>query len=181
MTTVQQLIQPRGAITEALDLLPRNMTSDEAIVMLLAIGLQESGFRHRRQLVGSPPRPSGPAKSFWQAEQGGGMVQGLLFYHNADIRDIVTGLCIVRGVPPDTRSVWDAIENDDVLAAGLARLLLWTDPHRLPAVSDEGGAWALYLRTWRPGAHSRGTPAQQAALRSKWAENHRRAVEAVRR
>ncbi len=38
----------------------------------------------------------------------------------------------------------------DVLAASVARLLLWTDPKRLPVIGDASGAWDLYLRTWRP-------------------------------
>ena len=139
------------AITPALALLPARMSSPEAEVMLLAIGLQESRFQHRRQLVGSPPRPTGPAKSLWQAEQGGGMVAGLLRYHDDRVRDVVVGLCAVRGVAPAARDVWDAIEHDDVLAAGLARLLLFTDPGRLPKLGDVDGAWQLYLRTWRPG------------------------------
>ena len=44
-----------------------------------------------------------------------------------------------------------ALEHDDVLAAAFGRLLLWTDPRAPPAVGDESGAWALYLRCWRPG------------------------------
>ena len=145
------------AITPALALLPARMSSPEAEVMLLAIGLQESRFQHRRQLVGSPPRPAGPAKSFWQAELGGGMVTGLLRYHDDRVRDLAVGLCAVRGVDPSPRAVWDAIEHDDVLAAGLARLLLWTDPGRLPRLGDADGAWQLYVRTWRPGKPHRRT------------------------
>jgi len=145
------------AITPALALLPARMSSSEAELMLLVIGLQESRFQHRRQLVGSPPRPTGPAKSFWQAELGGGMVTGLLRYHDDRVRDLAVGLCAVRGVDPSPRAVWDAIERDDVLAAGLARLLLWTDPARLPALGDADGAWQLYVRTWRPGKPHRST------------------------
>ena len=145
------------AIAPALALLPARMSSPEAEVMLLAIGLQESRFQHRRQLVGSPPRPTGPAKSFWQAELGGGMVTGLLRYHDDRVRDLAVGLCAVRGVDPSPREVWDAIEHDDVLAAGLARLLLWTDPGRLPRLGDADGAWQLYVRTWRPGKPHRST------------------------
>ena len=145
------------AITPALALLPARMSSPEAEVMLLAIGLQESRFQHRRQLAGSPPRPTGPAKSFWQAELGGGMVTGLLRYHDDRVRDLAVGLCAVRGVDPSPRAVWDAIERDDVLAAGLARLLLWTDPGRLPRLGDADGAWQLYVRTWRPGKPHRST------------------------
>ena len=42
-------------------------------------------------------------------------------------------------------------EWDDVLAAAFARLLLFTDPAKLPKLGDADGAWQLYLRTWRPG------------------------------
>jgi len=56
-----------------------------------------------------------------------------------------------RGVQARDVAIWDAIEHDDVLAAGLARLLLWSDSGRLPAVGDADAAWSLYLRTWRPG------------------------------
>lgn len=138
-----------NAITPALALLPAKMDTPAARVMLLAIGLQESRFEHRRQLVGNPPRPTGPAKSFWQAEQGGGMVHGVRLHTATSAA--AAALYQARGVPARDAAVWDAIENDDVLAAGLARLLLWSDPGRLPAVGDADAAWALYLRTWRPG------------------------------
>ncbi|WP_054907341.1 hypothetical protein, partial [Pseudomonas sp. NBRC 111135] len=145
----------------------------QAIVMLLAIGLQESRFTHRRQMG------NGPAKSFWQAEQGGGMVSGLLRYRVANVRDLAVGLCVGRGVAPAAPDVWKAIEHDDVLAAGLARLLLYTDPARLPELGDEAAAWDLYLRTWRPGAYDRGDAAKRAELRRKWAANYASALEAV--
>ena len=80
-----------GPLAEALLLLPAKMTSPQAEVMLLAIGLQESQFEHRCQLG------NGPAKSFWQGEQGGGMVAGLLSYNDDNVRDLVHGLCAVRG------------------------------------------------------------------------------------
>jgi len=85
------------------------------------------------------------------------MVTGLLRYHDSRVRDLAVGLCAVRGVDPSPRAVWDAIERDDVLAAGLARLLLWTDPSRLPRLGDADGAWQLYVRTWRPGKPHRRT------------------------
>ncbi|WP_447751835.1 hypothetical protein [Pseudomonas nicosulfuronedens] len=47
--------------------------------------------------------------------------------------------------------MWAAIEHDDILAACMARLLLFTDPARLPALGDESGAWDMYLRVWHPG------------------------------
>ncbi|WP_054911198.1 hypothetical protein, partial [Pseudomonas sp. NBRC 111135] len=145
----------------------------QAIVMLLAITRQEDPEQRRRQW------PTGPARSLWQAEQGGGMVTGLLRYRVANVRDLATGLCAVRGVVPAAPDVWNAIERDDVLAAGLARLLLYTDPARLPELGDESGAWELYLRTWRPGAYARGDASQRAALRKKWAANYAAALEAI--
>lgn len=166
-----------GAINPALALLPANMDTPAARVQLLATGLQESRFVDRRQLVGHPPRPIGPAKSFWQAEQGGGMVHGVRLH--AATSAAATHLYQVRGVPARDAAIWGAIEHDDVLAAGLARLLLWSDPGRLPLVGDEEGAWLLYLRTWRPGAYERGTPAQRAELRAKWGRNYALAVDEV--
>lgn len=160
----------RVGIKPALKLLPAQMDTPQARVMLLAIGLQESNFAHRRQLVGDPPQPVGPAKSFWQAELGGGMVHGVRV-HPAT-QQHAAALYAARGVAPNDRAVWDAIENDDVLAAGLARLLLFSDPARLPVAEDVEGAWQLYLRTWRPGAWARGTPEQRKALRLKWATKH---------
>lgn len=130
------------AIIPALALLPAHMNSPPAEVMLLAIGLQESGFVHRRQI-------NGPARSYWQAEQGGGMVHGVL-RHPSTARYAIE-LCDARGIQPVDEKIYAAIEHDDVLAAGLARLLLWTDPEPLPVIGEVGNAWDLYLRTWRPG------------------------------
>ena len=129
------------AIAPALALLPARMSSPSAEVMLLAIGLQESRFAHRRQI-------GGPARGFWQFEQGGG-VRGVL-RHTATAGHARV-LCAARNVAATESAVYAALEHDDVLAAGFARLLLWTDPKALPALGDEQAAWDLYLRVWRPG------------------------------
>lgn len=173
--TLDQII--RTGIAPAMALLPVGMDSARARAMLLAIGLQESRFEHRRQLVGSPPRPVGPAKSFWQGEQGGGMVRGVRLHEMSRVPAAV--LYAARGVTANDAAIWNAIEQDDVLAAGLARLLLWTDPKPLPAVDDEVAAWQLYLRAWRPGAWERGSAQQRAELRAKWARNHAQARAAI--
>lgn len=165
------------ALDAALALLPSGLDTPAARVLLLAIGLQESGFEHRRQFVGKPPRPIGPAKSFWQAEIGGGMVRGVRLHPTT--AGAVRALCRARGVLADDAAIWNAIEHDDVLAAGLARLLLWSDPQPLPAMGDVDGAWALYLRTWRPGAWSRGDAAARTELRARWGRSYARALEAV--
>lgn len=134
------------ALRPALALLPARMDTREAQCMLLAIGLQESRFVHRRQI-------GGPARGFWQFEKGTrasrGGVWGV-FLHAASKAPLAV-LCQARGVACDPDAIHAALERDDVLAAGVARLLLWTDPKALPPVGDAVAAWALYLRTWRPG------------------------------
>lgn len=142
------------AIDPALSLLPAQMDSPEARVMLLAIGLQESRFMHRFQVVAGKPGAKGPARGFWQFERGG---VGGVVRHKAS-QFWLSHVCAKRGVPFDAAAIWNAIETDDVLAAGVARLLLFTDPRRLPAVTDVEGAWNLYaIRTWRPGKPHRHT------------------------
>ncbi len=80
------------AITPALALLPATMDTPAARVMLLAIGLQEGRFMHRRQI-------GGPARGFWQFEKGTrasrGGVWGV-FLHAAS-RDHLATLCKWRG------------------------------------------------------------------------------------
>lgn len=135
------------AINPAMKLLPAKMSSTKSLIMLLAIGLQESRFEHRRQI-------GGPARGFWQFERGGG-VKGVMT-HKAS-KTHAEALCKARGVEFSPQSVYEALERDDVLAAGFARLLLYTDPKALPEPGDEQGAWDLYLRVWRPGKPHRHT------------------------
>lgn len=143
-----RLARIKPAIDAALALLPPGMDTPEARVLLNAIGLQESRFTARKQAGG------GPARGFWQFEQGTPATRGG-----------ITGVCLHRIAGPyardlaqklghefDPRRLWQGVETDDVLAAGMARLLLLTDARRLPAVSDAQGAWECYAeRTWRPG------------------------------
>lgn len=145
-----------AAIDGALGLLPREMDTLEARVMLLAIGLQESRFQHRRQLIkkGGELLPLGPATGYWQFERGGGC-RGIVD-HPAS-RYWAYRICSTREVAFTATAIWRALELDDVLAAAAARLLLFTDPKRLPELGDEKGGWNLYLRTWRPGKPHRDT------------------------
>ena len=138
----------KKAVGQALKLLPQRMTSKEALVMLYAIGLQESRFQHRFQIVQGKPGAKGPARGYWQFERGGGCAG--VIRHNSQ-RYWIHTICEDRGVPVTQRDLWNAIEKDDVLAAVAARLLLFTDPKKLPALGDKDGAWKLYIRTWRPG------------------------------
>jgi hypothetical protein len=134
------------AISPALALLPAAMDTPQARCMLLAIGLQESRFVHRRQI-------GGPARGFWQFEKGTRASRGGVWgvYLHPASKGHLAALCKARSVACDPDAIYGALEYDDILAAGVARLLLWTDPGKLPAVGDADAALALYLRTWRPG------------------------------
>jgi len=155
------------AIAPALALLPSRMDSAAARIMLLAIGLQESRFMFRFQKVAGKPYVKGPARGFWQFEEGGG-VRGVMTH--AATKDLARKLCDGHGVAWDSRAIHHALENADVLAAGFARLLLWADAKPLPgpgASHDE--AWDCYIRGWRPGKPHR----------SSWDQFHRDAVAQV--
>lgn len=130
------------AIDIALATLPARMDSPPARVLLLAIALQESGCCTRCQADG------GPARGLWQFELGGGCT-GVLRHPATD--RLAAEWCAERNCTPTPRALWSNLERDDALAAGTARLLLATDPRPLPAVDDVPGAWAYYLRNWRPG------------------------------
>ena len=134
------------AVNESLRLLPPAMDTKEARIMLYAIGLQESRFTHRAQVIDGGGK--GPARGYWQFERGGG-VTGVL-RHPAS-RFWMSSACNARNVPAQPMNVWLALENDDVLAAAAARLLLFTDPARLPAIGEQAEALRYYLRVWRPG------------------------------
>lgn len=67
----------------------------------------------------------------------------------------VSALCKALGVPCELEAIYQAIADDDVLAAGIARLMLWADPRALPEIGDEDEAWDCYLRNWNPGKPSR--------------------------
>lgn len=122
-------------------LLPGRLDSIEARVMLLAIALQESGLAHRKQV-------GGPAMGLWQFEQGGA-VHGVL--NHAASRLMARALCLLRAVAPNDGDLYRALSHDDLLACGIARLLLWTDAAPLPRLGDSMGAWDYYTRNWRPG------------------------------
>ncbi|MCW0370276.1 hypothetical protein [Xanthomonas sacchari] len=147
-------------IVPALAELGDGMDSPPARVQMLAMALQESGLEARHQV-------GGPAHGLWQFEAGGG-VKGVLT-HSASQRR-ARALCERRGIAPTVSAVYDALEHDDLLAAGFARLLLWTLPVPLPALGDEQGAWDQYIAAWRPGKPHR----------DRWARYYPIALKTVR-
>ncbi len=152
-------------IRAGLALLPPQMGTIPARILLHAINLQENPARLEQQV-------KGPARGDYQFERGGG-VKGVMTH--AASKRLAEEVCRARGVVFDAESIYQAIGHDSVLAAALARLLLWTDPKPLPAANDEQGSWELYLRVWRPGAYDR----QPDELRAKFKRNHAEALKAL--
>jgi len=134
-------------IPKASTLLPAIPFTPESNVMLLAIGLQESRFKHRKQI-------KGPARGFWQFEKLGGTM-GVLTHRKTF--STATALAAERLGDIRPRVVNEALAEDDILACAFARLLLWTDPAPLPKLGQTEKTWAYYLRNWRPGKPHRQT------------------------
>lgn len=128
-------------IRQGLALLPPQMGTRPTRIMLIAINGQENPRRLEQQV-------GGPARGDYQFEKGGG-VKGVMTH--AASKDHCKTVCKARGVQFDADAIYEAIGTDPILAAALARLLLWTDPKPMPAAGDEKGGWALYERVWRPG------------------------------
>ena len=153
-------------ITPMFELLGKNYDSVEARQMLLTIGLQESRFTSRRQLINKIVDgkkmlvPEGPAIGFWQFELGNetskGGVWGVLNHYR--VGPIAKQFCRQLGIAADPKTVWRAMEVNDILACGFARLLLLADAKALPKIGSVEDAWECYAeRTWRPGQPHRAT------------------------
>lgn len=150
-------------------LLTAKFDGRKARVMLLAIGLQESDFVHRKQIVG-------PARSFWGFEQAGG-IHGVLT-HSASSQ-YAKAVCQLRAVAPVESDVYAAFLSDDPLACAFSRLLLWTNPAPLPQLGNDQAAFEYYRRDWRPGAYDRGTEDQRAEVVERWRGNYAAALAAA--
>lgn len=142
--TPQRLL--KNAILPALAELAARGIPDTADArrFVLAIALQESSLRCRRQVVGGAE--NGPAVSYWQFEKGGGCV-GVLRHPAAAPH--MAALCALYDVQATPEALWAAMQYNDVLAAAAARLLVYALPSALPKVDSIG--WGLYLSSWRPG------------------------------
>lgn len=139
-------IEAEHAVIE-LDLLPGNMHTNAASAMLIAIALQESRLTHRKQI-------NGPARGFWQFENGGGVI-GVM--NHAQTKKIATDVCATLKIPFVQKTIHEAIAWNDALAYCFARLLLYTEPASLPRQDQPDEAWRQYMNTWRPGMPHRET------------------------
>lgn len=149
---LEKIVEPTYAC-----LLPGRFASREASVLLLAIGLQESGFQARQ------PGRDGAGRGYWRMEQRA--VHAVLGTEST--RLTARAVCLLRALAPTDGDVYRGIGHDDMLAFALARLLLWTEGTKLPSVGDADGAFRAYQRCW-PGATSDG-----------WAEHYALAMRVV--
>jgi hypothetical protein len=146
---VEAVIFLRDVIDEGLDTMeafggpPRTQS---VRCFLLCIAMQESGPQLEARYQNSPSTTPGPARGWYQFEQGGG-VTGVL--NHASSRALAIKSCSFLNVLTEPAAVWRALEGHDVLATIFARLLIYTDPAPIPGTED--AAWDYYLRTWRPG------------------------------
>ncbi|MDP2141297.1 MAG: hypothetical protein Q8L20_10845 [Gammaproteobacteria bacterium] len=138
-------------LASCLKLFPSQYNTPEARAMVIAIGLQESDFKHRQQLIGNHRNwwqsLSGPAVSYWQFERIG--IRGVLEHRITGplIRVVLDKL----GYPADVETIYKALIHNDILAVCFARLLLFTVPDPLPTRTQPAKAWEQYLWAWRPG------------------------------
>ncbi len=141
----------RAAVIPALSLFPLHMDTVNARAMMIAIPLQESSLKHRKQLE------NGPARGYPQFELGldanGRAVGGLslLLKHQTAgplCARVVDALDYSDLTP---RELHSAMTHNDVLAAAMTRALLFTFPGPLPGPQEAEEGWHQYLSTWRPG------------------------------
>lgn len=170
MTPTMIDVVARHVIPAALFLLPDKMDTLEARAMLLAIGLQESKFKARRQ------HGNGPARGFWQFEKNGA-VRGVLSHKltRVPLRMALHTLCYPDPATGEERAasiafLHQAIEHNDVLACVFARLNLWWLPDTLPGEDESGDGWAQYLEAWQPGKPHPAT--WKAYYKQAWAVVH---------
>lgn len=132
----------RCAIGPGLSLLPRAMDTLSARAMLVAIAMQESGLRHRKQV-------RGPARGWWQFEVIG-LAEVLRHPASAPHAAALVDALGYSDAPPV--ELHHALEHCDALAAAVARLALYRYAKPLPLLSAPPmEAWEQYQAIWAPG------------------------------
>lgn len=149
--------------------LPASLWSHQALRLLAAICLQESGGQNVPQRLADGTE--GLAAGFPQMQRNG--IEDVLANPASAA---LAAQCVARagilgaagakfspgprGYPfgathPVAVLVRANFLNFPTLQLQLARLMLWDNPHPLPALDDLNGNWEYYLETWRPGKPSR--------------------------
>lgn len=133
---LRDLILP--ALEEA-DPILKTKNRTEAAVLLLAIAIQESALRYRRQLG------DGPARGLFQMEPGDLAMLSLVMKKNRELRSILP--------TQDPKTMWAILEDpeNDKYGVFIARAALKTDVNPLPKLGDVDAAWDCYIKHWGPG------------------------------
>ena len=147
------------ALPGAFSLLPAKMDTPEARALVLAICLEESSLKHRRQI-------RGPARGIAQFERiavTNALEHPMMRPHLLQAMEAM----LYSGI--GDYELHDVITHNDTMALVLARLNLWPDPRPLPGRHEPDAGYAYYLRVWRPGKTS---PAS-------WFDNWQQAWQAI--
>lgn len=129
------------AIDPGLAVLPESMRSVDARRFLLAICLQESALKYRRQI-------KGPARGFPMFELGG--MKGVLRHPRTQaLSRAVLDALEFDGLADRPEDLHPLFEYNDALSIAFARLLIFTLPGKLPVTAQQG--WDQYMSAWRPG------------------------------
>lgn len=144
MSTINDTFE--AAVNPAFEMLDEKLDTPEARVLMFAIAMQESKLIYRRQI-------RGPARGLWQFEEGTRASRGGVWgvYLHPTSKRPLENFCEELGIECDPEIIYETLEYNDILAAGVARLLLVTDPRPLPEIGDQDAAWQYYVRNWRPG------------------------------
>lgn len=160
------------AIAPALTVLPEKMNTPEAVRMLVAIAVQESALKYRQQVLRRGRawwQWRGPARGWWQFEPTG--LKGVLRHRSSSMYAAHAMDLLGYSSPASMMPVWlsdlhASLKHNDVLAATMARLLLWTLPQAM--AERESAGFEQYLVAWRPGAWYRGSEEKKKQLRARW-------------
>jgi len=135
----------------ALKFFPANYSSKEARAEILTIGLQESDFVHRQQLIGSKAHwwlsINGPATGFQQFE----LVGVTEVLRNPATRQRALYVCDLFGYPPEPSVIHKALVHNDLLGAVWSRLALWRVREPLAKENNPEEGWRQYIQIWAPG------------------------------
>jgi hypothetical protein len=116
----------------------------EREVLLVAIAIQESELKYRRQ------HRNGPARSLWQIEPTTALDCLVRCSVALEVWESM-GFKLDANAWSPFGSACIALQFSDVGACAIAAGILRITPGRLPEVGDQDGAFAYYLKAWRPG------------------------------
>lgn len=116
----------------------------EREALLVAIAMQESKLRYRRQV------PRGPAQSWWQIEPPTAVD---CLRRCPPVRELwrELGLGLWLGDGPKDQGRIEGLAESELGACAVAAGILRLHPGALPWIDEPEKAWRYYLAAWRPG------------------------------